>query len=85
MGADRLLERQDAIQGKLAKKHLTDGVLVLDGCYVIFTDVPQEDMPAVEAVKNYKSLMRAEQAFRNMKTVQLEVRSVYHKTDDRMV
>ena len=57
---------------------------LLDGCYVIFTDVPAEDMAATEAVANYKSLMKVEQAFRNMKTVRLEVRPVYHKTDDRI-
>jgi len=56
----------------------------LDGCYVVFTDVPQEEMSAVEAVKNYKSLLHVEQAFRNMKTVRLEIRPVYHKTDDRI-
>ena len=56
----------------------------LDGCYVIFTDVSPQDMTAVEAVENYKSLMRVEQAFRNMKTVRLEIRPVYHKTDDRI-
>jgi len=56
----------------------------LDGCYIIFTDVPQEDMTAVDAVANYKSLLRVEQAFRNMKTVRLEIRPVYHKTDDRI-
>lgn len=57
---------------------------LLDGCYVIYTDVPTEDMAAVEAVENYKSLARVEQAFRNMKTVQLELRPAYHKTDDRI-
>jgi transposase len=56
----------------------------LDGCYVIYTDVLPEDMTAAEAVENYKKLMLVEQAFRNMKTVQLEVRPVYHKTDDRI-
>ena len=56
----------------------------LDGCYVIYTDVLPEDMTAVEAVENYKSLMRVEQAFRNMKQVRLEIRPVYHKTDDRI-
>ena len=56
----------------------------LDGCYVVYTDVPPEDMAAVEAVANYKSLARVEQAFRSMKTVQLELRPVYHKTDDRI-
>jgi len=57
---------------------------VLDGCYIVFTDVPQEDMTAVDAVANYKSLLKVEQAFRNMKTVRLEIRPVYHKTDDRI-
>jgi transposase len=56
----------------------------LDGCYVIFTDVSPEDMTATEAVENYKRLMKVEQAFRNMKTVCLEIRPIYHKTDDRI-
>ena len=56
----------------------------LDGCYVVFTDVSEEDMTAVETVKNYKNLMKVEQAFRNMKTVRLEIRPVYHKTDERI-
>jgi hypothetical protein len=56
----------------------------LDGCYVVFTDVSHEDMTAAETVANYKSLMKVEQAFRNMKTVRLEIRPVYHKTDDRI-
>ena len=56
----------------------------LDGCYIVCTDVLPEDMTAIETVKNYKSLMRVEQAFRNMKTVRLEVRPVYHRTDERI-
>ena len=56
----------------------------LDGCYVIYTDASREDMTASETVQNYKKLMQAEQAFRNIKTVQLEVRPVYHKKDDRI-
>lgn len=35
-------------------------------------------------VKTYKSLTMVEQAFRNLKTVQLEVRPMYHKKDDRL-
>jgi transposase len=56
----------------------------LDGCYIIFTDVPPEEMTAVEAVESYKSLIKVEQAFRNLKTVQLEIRPIYHKTDTRI-
>ena len=56
----------------------------LDGCYVVYTDVSAEDMTDIEAVESYKSLMHVEQAFRNMKTVCLEVHPVYHKTDERI-
>jgi hypothetical protein len=52
-----------------------DQEALLDGCYIIFTDVSQEDMTAAETVANYKSLMKVEQAFRNMKTVRLEIRN----------
>ena len=56
----------------------------LDGCYIIYTDISADDLTAVEAVESYKSLMQVEQAFRNMKTVELEIRPIYHKTDDRI-
>ena len=56
----------------------------LDGCYIIYTDVSQEVLSAIEVVENYKGLIKVEQAFRNMKTVQLELRPIFHKTDDRI-
>jgi len=57
---------------------------LLDGCYVIFTDASSADISAAESVKSYKRLMQVEQAFANLKTVQLEIRPIYHKTDDRI-
>lgn len=57
---------------------------LFDGCYIIHSEVSKERMPAVEIVSSYKKLELVEQAFRNLKTVQLEVRPVYHKTDDRI-
>jgi transposase len=56
----------------------------IDGCYIITTDVSKELMKAQEVVKSYKNLMKVEQAFRTMKTVQLEIRPVYHKKDERI-
>ena len=56
----------------------------LDGCYVVFTDVTEDDLTAAEAVKTYKSLIHVEQAFRNLKTAALEIRPIFHKTDDRI-
>ena len=57
---------------------------LLDGCYIIKTDVPQELMEKKEIVCAYKKLTLVEQVFRNLKTVQLEIRPVYHKTDERI-
>lgn len=56
----------------------------LDGCYIIRTDVASERMDTDSVVHAYKSLGHVERAFRNLKTVQLEMRPVYHKTDDRI-
>ena len=50
---------------------------IFDGCYVIFTDASAADMTAAETVRSYKSLIRVEQAFRNLKTTRLEIRPVY--------
>lgn len=55
-----------------------------DGCYVIFTSVPKEDMEIEEVVRSYRKLINVEQAFRNLKTVQLDIRPVFHKTDNRV-
>lgn len=56
----------------------------LDGCYVIRTDVSPETLDSPSVVRAYKSLGNVERAFRNLKTVQLEMRPFYHKTDDRI-
>jgi hypothetical protein len=55
-----------------------------DGCYIITSDVDQDAMTTMEVVSAYKSLTFVERAFRNLKTVQLEIRPVYHKTDERI-
>ena len=55
-----------------------------DGLYVIRSNVPVDVMNICEVVETYKSLANIEQAFRNMKTVQLEIRPIYHRTDDRI-
>ena len=57
---------------------------LLDGCYIIYSDVPAEKMSAEEIVSSYKKLRFVEKAFMNLKTVMLEIRPVYHKTDERI-
>jgi transposase len=57
---------------------------LFDGCYVISATVPKEQLDQNQVVKTYKNLSVVEQAFRNLKTVSLEIRPVYHKKDDRI-
>ena len=56
----------------------------LDGIYVIRTAVPPTRMNSDDVVRNYKNLSQVEQAFRSMKTVDLEVRPIYHRLGDRV-
>jgi transposase len=57
---------------------------LFDGCYIVRADVPKEQMNQDQVVGAYKNLSVVEQAFRNLKTVSLEIRPVYHKKDDRI-
>jgi len=56
----------------------------MDGCYIIRTDVTDEVWNAQEAVDRYRGLAHVERAFRNLKTVALELRPVYHHLDERI-
>ena len=56
----------------------------LDGCYVIKSTADREVMNAEDFVMGYRNLQKVEQAFKNMKTVMLEMRPVYHKNDERI-
>ena len=57
---------------------------LFDGCYIISSDVPAGQMTQEQVVASYKSLSLVEGAFRNLKTVSLEMRPVFHKKDDRI-
>ena len=57
---------------------------VLDGCYVITTKVGKGEMTKGKVVSSYKKLEQVEIAFRNLKTVQLEMRPFYHNLDQRI-
>jgi hypothetical protein len=50
----------------------------LDGIYVLRTSVPAAALGAANTVRAYKSLAQVERAFRCLKTVDLEVRPVFH-------
>jgi hypothetical protein len=56
----------------------------LDGLYVIRTSLSQDKLDANAAVAAYKSLAHVERAFRSMKTVDLNVRPIFHYTEQRV-
>jgi len=66
------------------KQSKIDAEKELDGCYVIKTTADHDVMNKNEVVEGYRNLQKVEQAFRNMKTVMLELRPVYHKNDERI-
>jgi hypothetical protein len=56
----------------------------LDGIYVIRTSVPAAALPAEQAVRNYKRLAEVERAFRSLKSVDLKVRPIHHRLEQRV-
>jgi len=50
----------------------------LDGCYVIRSNVPQEDLDPEDLQDHYKDLKYVEQAFRTMKTTEIHTRPIRH-------
>jgi len=66
------------------KKDIVAKEEILDGCYIIRTDVDSNTLDKDTVVESYRNLQRVEFAFKNIKTVALELRPMYHKTDDRL-
>jgi Transposase DDE domain len=56
----------------------------LDGIYVIRTCVPKDKLSAEDAVRTYKSLSLVERAFRCLKGVDLLIRPIHHRSDNRV-
>jgi transposase len=56
----------------------------LDGIYVIRTGVAKRMMSSGDAVRNYKALSSVERAFRSLKTVDLKVRPIHHRLENRV-
>lgn len=56
----------------------------LDGMYVVRTSVPKKRLDADDTVRSYKMLSQVERAFRSMKTIDLSVRPIRHRLEDRV-
>jgi len=65
-------------EGKVAAEAL------LDGIYVIRTSLSKKRMKKEEVVRSYKDLSRVERAFRSLKSVDLLVRPIHHRLEDRV-
>jgi len=60
------------------------GEAALDGLYVVRTSLPAAALDDAATVRSYKSLSLVERAFRCIKTVDLQIRPVYHWLADRV-
>jgi len=56
----------------------------LDGIDVLRTSEPVERLSAEDTVRSYKSLAEVERAFRCLKGIDLLVRPIWHRTQDRV-
>ncbi len=56
----------------------------LDGIYVLRTSVPSAELAAGDVVRSYKALAQAERAFRTLKGIELELRPIHHRLEERV-
>jgi transposase len=56
----------------------------LDGIYVVRTSLPEQRMSTDDTVRSYKLLGQVERAFRSLKTLDLQVRPIRHRIENRV-
>lgn len=66
------------------KREAIEAEAALDGVYVLRTSVPQTVLGAEDTVRAYKDLAKVERAFRCLKTVDLQVRPIHHRLEERV-
>jgi len=65
-------------------KEKVNAEAALDGIYVVRTSLPKERVSSEDAVRNYKQLSVVERAFRSFKTIDLKVRPIRHRLENRV-
>ncbi len=75
---------QDKVFGFARKHEAIAAEAALDGLYLIRTSVSAAQMEAADCVRHYKALANVERAFRSLKTIDLKVRPIHHRTADRV-
>jgi Transposase DDE domain len=74
-------------EGRLQWKRREDSIeqeAKLDGIYVIRTSESKERLSPEATVRSYKSLSEVERAFRCLKGIDLRVRPIHHRTEERV-
>ena len=66
------------------KQEQIDEEAALDGFYVLRTNLADQTLAAPDVVRSYKQLAHAEQAFRTLKSPELEIRPIRHRREDRV-
>jgi transposase len=66
------------------KQEQIDEEAALDGFYVLRTNLTDETLSAPDVVRSYKQLAHAEQAFRTLKSPELEIRPIRHRREHRV-
>ena len=70
--------------GYLRKPESIAAEAALDGLYVVRTSLTEGELDAEDTVRAYKRLSAVEHAFRSLKTVDLKVRPIFHRTAERV-
>jgi transposase len=74
-------------EGQLSFTRRTEAIVreaELDGLYVIRTSEPKADLSADDTVRSYKNLAQVERAFRTLKGMELRIRPIHHRGEERV-
>jgi transposase len=75
------LTHQERVFTVTVNEEILKGVALLDGCYVIKTDIKKELLSSEQVHDRYKDLAKVEHAFRTFKQSHLEIRPVHVRTE----
>jgi hypothetical protein len=66
------------------KQEAIEAEAALDGIYVLRTSVSKRVLGAEDTVRAYKDLAKVERAFRCLKTLDLQIRPIHHRLEERV-
>lgn len=79
----RLDIRDDGFDYRIDEEKVA-GEAALDGIHVVRTSLLKQRLGAADTVRSYKRLTDVERAFRSLKTLDLKVRPIHHRLEDRV-